>query len=578
MFKSFSIPQSARSLPSVKVPTYLRQLNRHLSQTERVTLSWLLLLLVLSGVWSIIAYINANTELIPQSGGTYREAAVGQPHYLNPILAGASEMDQDITRLVYSSLFKFDSNLEIQPDLATRYELSENDTKYTIYLRSDARWHDGETVTADDVVFTLASIQTPEYGSPLRDAFQGVTVEKIDDHTLSLKLKNPYAPFLASLTVGIMPEHVWANIPPKNAALAEQMLKPVGSGPYQFAESKTRRKTGEITELSLIRNEGYYGPRQYIDNITFYFYSTHEEAVKALTSGQVDGIGFLPLQLHDDVADRSSLSLHRLKMPQYFGLFFNPTHNPVLNDAGIRNALALATDRQTVVEEALRGEGEPLHLPIPLDTFAFNEEIGAPTYDPEKAKQNLEDAGWKDVDGDGVREKDDQRLHLTITTTDWPEYVRTAELVQEQWQKIGVETQIQHYGAGTIQQTVIRPRDYEILLYGEILPAIPDPYPFWHSTQTRTPGLNFAMFKDERVDKILEEARKTLDPGMRSEKYKEFQGIIMDLKPAIILYRPYYLFATKDNVRGVNANKAAITSGRFNNIEQWHVRTKRVWK
>lgn len=578
MFKSLPLPTLPRSLSSISLPPYLQRLSHHMSQTEKITLSWLLLLLVISGTWSIFSYIDSHTELIPQSGGSYREAAVGQPHYLNPILAGASELDQDITRLVYSSLFKFDSNLELKPDLATDYELSEDDTKYTIHLRQDARWHDGESVTASDVLFTLASIQTPEYGSPLKDTFQGVTVEQIDDYTISLKLKNPYAPFLASLTVGIIPEHVWSNTPPKNAALAEQMLKPIGSGPYQFAESKTRRKTGEITELTLTRNDSYYGPYQYIDNIAFNFYSTHDEAVKALTSGQVDGIGFLPLQLRESVVKRSSLQIHRLKMPQYFALFFNPTHNAMLDDSGIRNALALATDRQTIVEEALSGEGEPLHLPIPLDTFAFNEEIGVPTYDPEKAKQNLEEAGWKDIDGDGIREKDDQRLHINITTTDWPEYVHTAELIQQQWQNIGIETQIQHYGAGTIQQTVIRPRDYEVLLFGEILPAIPDPYSFWHSTQTRSPGLNFAMFKNETVDKLLEEARKTLDPKIRSEKYKEFQGIIMDLKPAIILYRPYYLFATTDNVHGVNADKAAVTSGRFNNIEQWHVQTKRVWK
>jgi peptide/nickel transport system substrate-binding protein len=245
-------------------------------------------------------------------------------------------------------------------------------------------------------------------------------------------------------------------------------------------------------------------------------------------------------------------------------------------DAGVRSALALAINREEIVAKALQGQGEPLHLPIPPGVFAFNDEIAPPEFNIEAAKQNLEDAGWKDIDGDGTREKDNERLHLKITTTDWPEYVLTAEVVQQQWQAIGVESQIEHFSAGTIQQTVIAPRNYEILFFGEILSADPDPYPFWHSTQVN--NLNFAQFKNQEVDKILEAARQTIDRAERQQKYKEFQGKILDLKPAIILYRPYYLFASDNKVNGVNPNFAALAADRFNNIEAWHVNTKRVWK
>ncbi|MDP3997704.1 MAG: ABC transporter substrate-binding protein [Candidatus Andersenbacteria bacterium] len=564
--------------PSIQLPRWVLRSYVRMSQTERLVVTWLLVLLVVSGIWSIASYVNAHTILIPQAGGIYREAAFGQPRYINPILAGANDLDVDLSRLVYSSLFKFNSNLELQHDLATDYTISEDSTTYTVHLRNDVRWHDGEPFTADDVVFTIASIQTPDYASPLQNTFQGVTITKQDDSTVVFQLKEPYAPFLSSLTVGIVPEHVWESIAPKNAPLAEQMLKPVGTGPYQFIESKTRRKTGEITEMSFTRNDNYYGSRSYIDEINFSFYPTHDDAVKALLAGKVDGVGFLPLQLRNQVDRRSGINIQRLHLPQYFALFFNQQKSPLLSDSGIRDALALATDRQAIVQEALQSEGEPLHLPIPPGIFAFNDSISQPTYDPERAKQNLEEAGWTDVDGDGIREKNDARLHLVITTTDWPEYVKTAEVIQRQWQTVGVETEIEHYGAGTIQQTIIRPRDYEILLFGEILPAIPDPYPFWHSTQTRNPGLNFSLFKNQEVDKLLEEARKTTNADERKEKYEQFQGIILDLKPALILYQPYYLFAAKTNVRGIDAANAAIPAGRFNNIEQWHVRVKRIWQ
>lgn len=573
---------NVRSLTTLKLPTinirlpqWLQRLIAHLSQAERIILAWLAILFVISGAWSIVGYINRHTTLIPQSGGVYREAAVGQPRYINPILAGANDLDVDITRLIYSSLFKLDSNMEVQNDLASGYTLSEDKKTYTVTLRNDVRWHDGQPFTAEDVIFTIRSIQTPDYGSPLKSSFDGVTVTKIDDYTVNFALTDVYAPFLMNLTTGIVPQHVWKDVAPKNSSLAEQMLKPVGSGPYRFAELKTRRKTGEITEFHLTRNEQYHGPRQLLDEIVFHFYNSHEEATNALIGNGVDGIGFLPLSLLEKAQDTNQV-VHHLRLPQYFGLFFNSQKNTIVGDAGVRNALSLAVNREEIVTEALQGQGEPLHLPIPPGVFAFNDELAPPEFNVEAAKQNLEDAGWKDVDGDGVREKDNERLHIKISTTDWPEYVLTAEVVQRQWRAIGVETQIEHFSAGTIQQTVIAPRNYEILFFGEILSADPDPYPFWHSTQTN--NLNFAQFKNQEVDKLLEAARKTIDRTERQRLYKEFQGKILDIKPAIILYRPYYLFATDDKVRGINANFGALAASRFNNIEEWHVNTKRVWK
>lgn len=560
------------------IPKRLELLWLTMTHRERAAFAALGIVLFFSTTFSLTGYVRRHTTLIPEQGGTYREAAVGQPRYLNPILAATNDLDLDITRLVYSSLFKLNQNLEIENDLASGLEISSDQKTYTVKLRHDIAWHDGEPFTADDVVFTIRSIQTPDYASPLQSSFQGVDVEKVDNHTVRFTLEQPYALFVTNLTVGIAPQHVWENIPPKNASLAEQILKPVGTGPFQFSEITTRRKTGDITSLTLQRNERYYQTKPYLAEIIFTFFPTHEEAVQVLVSSQVDGVSFLPLQLAGDLKWRASYTVHRLLIPQYFALFFNQNKNDLLADAGLRSSLALAVDRKTIVQEALGGEGDVLHLPIPPGIFAYHEEFGEAAFDPEAAKQNLEDTGWRDADGDGIREKENQRLHLKITTTDWPEYIRTAELIQQQWLKIGVETEIESLGAGTIQQTAVRPRDYEVLLFGEILPAQPDPYPFWHSTQTRSPGLNLALFKDQAVDKLLEEARQEPDQNKRREKYIAFQEKILDLNPAIILYRPYYLFAQKSKVRGLEIKHGDLPAARFNQMEKWHVRTKRVWK
>lgn len=552
---------------------------QYTSWREKAALIALATTLVGSAVFTITGFIRRNTQLIPQAGGSYTEAAVGEPRYINPILVSSNNVvDADISNLVFSSLFKLNANLELEGDLATTYTVSPDGLKYTVSLRDNALWHDGQTLTADDVVFTIRSIQTADYNSPLANSFQGVQVDTPDPHTVVFTLKQPYAPFLHSLTVGIVPKHIWEQIPPQNAALAEQMLKPVGSGPFQFAEIVSRRKTGEVTSLRLVRNDKYYGQRPYLDTFNFIFFPTPEEALAALTSKNADGVSFLPYSQLDAIKHRGSLQVRHMVLPQYFALFFNPIKNELLSDAGIRAALALAINRQTIIDEALGGEAVPLNGPIPPGIFSFDSEINPPTYNPDVAKQNLDEAGWKDSNGDGIRDKDGKKLSLTITTTDWPEYIHTAQLVQSEWQAIGVETAIQNFGAGSIQQAVVGPRDYDVLLYGEVLSTDPDPYPFWHSSQTHSPGLNLSLFKDKDVDKLLEDARKAVNKDDRREKYVEFQRRFLDLNPAIILYQPYYLFAQSNHVQGLTMTRGNLPVSRLNDIENWYVKTKRVWK
>jgi peptide/nickel transport system substrate-binding protein len=275
----------------------------------------------------------------------------------------------------------------------------------------------------------------------------------------------------------------------------------------------------------------------------------------------------------DDIRSRSALEIRRLLLPQYYSLFFNDVKNEILGDEAVRTALLLATDRDEIIARALQEEARPLHIPLPFGMFELVE--GKHPFDPHAARETLEEAGW--TENDGGWEKDDDRLSVTITTSDWPEFIRTAELVKRQWESIGVEVELENYGAGVIQQTVVGPREYEILLYGQILSVDPDPYPFWHSTQTRSPGLNLSLVKDETLDKALEESRKMHDREEREEQYIEFQNRFLELNPAIILYQPHYLFAHHVNVRGQTMYNVNLPHGRFHDIHEWHVRTKRVW-
>ena len=549
----------------------------HMSGKERGFLLFFGSVLFVAVLLGITGYIQHHSTYLPKEGGTYTEGVVGQPRYINPILASSSDADSDIARLVYSSLFKLDSNLTLQNDLAESYELSKDNKTYTVRIKRNVLWSDGKPLTADDVVFTIQSIQSSQYASPLASSFQGVQVQKVDDYTVSFNLQQTtYAPFLSNLTVGIAPKHVWENIPPKSVGLAEQELKPVGSGPYKFQELVTKKKTGETTSITLTRNTSYYGKRPFINTVIFAFFNTHDEAVAALTSGKINGIGYLPVSLLTTIQHRPTLQIHKLLLPQYFALFFNASKNPALGDAGVRAALAIATDRTAIIQDALQGEAEFMGTPIPSGTFDFSD-IKNPVFDIQKAQQNLDDAGWKLNPQDGTRSKDGKQLHVTITTTDWPEYIKTAELIQRQWKQAGVQVDITNASTGTIQQTVVAPRDYEILLYGENLAADPDPYSFWHSTQIKSPGLNLSLLQDKDTDTYLDQARKATDTSQRREALHAFVQRFLDINPAIILYRPHYLFVAKNNVQGIGVENGALPSDRFNDIEHWYVETKRVW-
>ncbi len=229
-----------------KIPSgkQLKFISKYLSGGERLIIRLLIGVIIISlGALSLNFYWTHST-LTPAIGGTYTEGLVGSPHYVNPLFAQASDVDLDLSSLVFSGLLKF-SDTGITKDLAEDYQISADQKVYTFQLRKNVQWHDGEKFTADDVIFTFARINNPKTKSPLLFNFQGINIEKIDDYTVRFTLSEPFAPFLESLRVGILPTHIWNNIPPENMALAEYNLKPIGCGPYKF-QSLTKNKNGTV--------------------------------------------------------------------------------------------------------------------------------------------------------------------------------------------------------------------------------------------------------------------------------------------------------------------------------------------
>lgn len=519
-------------------------------------------------------------------GGKYTEGILGQPRYINPVLAQVNDADRDLVRLVFSSLFKYDGQSNLIPDLAQEYTIEEDELTYNVFLKKDILWHDGEPLTADDVIFTIKTIQNAEYKSPLKVNWQGVVVEKIDDFAIRFKLNNVYAPFLHNLTVSILPKHLWSGISAPNFPLAEYNLKPVGSGAYKFKKI-SKNKNGKIESIELVRNEHFYltadnndeiGP--FIKQIVLKFYNSQASLIEAYQKGQIDGLNFLPASDQDSF--EAHCNIHQINLPLYYAIFFNQTKSKPLSDKTVRLALAHSINKEEIIADVLKGKGVVVDSPLLKGWMNYSSETKIYDFSPEHSQNILEEGGWTDTDEDNFREKeiDDERVNLEVNllTADRPELKQTAQLIKEYWENIGVKVNLQIVDATSIQQDNIRPREYDALLFGEVLGANPDPFAFWHSSQKKDPGLNLSLYQNKEVDKLLEDARQTMNQENRNQKYIEFQQILVDDIPAIFLYSSTYLYPVSERIKGISIERLATYSQRFSQVENWYIKTKRIKK
>ncbi|MBI4281556.1 peptide ABC transporter substrate-binding protein [Candidatus Uhrbacteria bacterium] len=616
----------------------MRLLPHVLSRTERIILPLLIGTALVSGFFLVVRVAGYEFVRAPKKGGAYTEAIVGSPSLVNPLFALANPTDLDLTRLIYAGILRKDTNGNVVPDLAERFTVSTDQRTYTIRLKPNARWHDGERVTADDVVFTIERIQDPEMKSPLAQSFRGVSVTKIDDATIQITLKEVFAPFIETLTTGILPKHLWYDVPAATASLAEYNLKPVGTGPFRFA-SFIKDKKGVLKSYTLERFDEYHGSVPYLTELTFKFYPTFDLALAALTKGEVQGIHLIPKQFKEKIPTNEAHAMN-LAFPQYTAVFFNQEKNPALKDKRVREALIHAVDRDRIIRDVLRGEATPLASPIIPGMFSGIESPAAPTFDPAKADALLEGAGWKTISRDAYlakqradaeqaqnkkieqtktdaakkqtektpnlrdverdtppviaekkenvpseettaldhyRMKNGAALTIRLSTIDHPENVQVANIIKEGWEKLGVQVALDIRGQN-FQKDVIQTRDYEALLFGIVVGRDPDPYPFWHSSQRDAAGANLALFANRETDGLLEDARRTNDVGIRAEKYKRFQDIITNELPADFLFTPTYTYLIGNALQGFGVTSIAKPDDRFAQVTEWYVKTHWVLK
>ena len=511
-----------------------------------------------------------------KSGGVYVEGVIGNISTLNPLLA-ASEPEQAVSRLLFSSLYNYDVTGALHTDLAESMTVKD-DKVYTIKLRN-AVWHDGKKLTAEDVVYTINLIKNPQVRSPLRVNWLDISARAIDDSTVEFMLPAVYAGFSHALTFPVIPKHILQSVSPSSMREADFSSNPVGSGPFAVKRVQTSESTSSTDVVRMEPNTKYYGAVSTLSRLELRAYGNESLLVKAVNSGEVSAASGLSLSAADNIKSKQYSTKHWLLNKGVYLLMNN--RSQTLQDARVRQALRYATDtssiRATVGDNVAR-----LDTPI-LQSQIAQKLPAAPDYNLDKAKALLKEAGWTYNQGQW-KGKDGRPLAVAVTTSSGrDEYKKIVDALKQQWSKLGVDVQLREIDTSSTTtsfvQSVLQPRDYDALLYELELGADPDVFAYWHSSQASASGYNFANYSNRTVDNDLVGGRSRTNPALRAAKYIQFVNQWLNDAPAIGLYQSVGSYVLNNGASIVEPRGSLNTmNDRYADVTTWSTGRASVYK
>ena len=567
---------------------FFEKLSRIISKfsvSEKVFFYIVCATLIVSGL-TLLKRANESLMVnVPMNGGFLKEGIIGSPRFVNPVLA-VSDVDHDLTSLIYSGLMKISLDNSLETDLAEKYEVSKDGLEYTFTLKDNIYFHDGSKVTTDDIEFTINKIQDSSIKSPKRPGFYDVKVEKIDSKIIKFILKKPYSPFLENLTIGILPKHLWNNLSPEQFPFSQYNVEPIGSGPYKVNKMETLKKNMLLipTYYEFTPFNKYSSGKPFIDKLIINFYGDEKTLIDAYNKGEIESMNSISVDNIPNIKKQKNSEIKTSTLPRVFAVFFNENNSEVLANKEVRQALDKVVDRKKIVNDILGGYGKTLYGPIPSGLLNNEDKLDEEsTSNLEDAKNILTKAGWINSTSTNtwtkkIDKKKTIELSVSISTLNSPDLVKIAEYVKSDWEKLGVKVDIKQFEFGDLQQNIIRPRKFEALLYGEAIGRDIDFFAFWHSSQRNDPGLNISMYTNSKVDKLLEDARKTQDTETRTEKYVAFEEELKKDIPAVFLYSPSFVYVVPNKIKGLEINTITIPFERFLNINKWYIETNNLWK
>ncbi|MCS7151359.1 MAG: peptide-binding protein [Endomicrobia bacterium] len=506
-------------------------------------------------LYTVLASISKTEDY----GDIYIDTLLGEPTYLNPVLASDSA-SAAINSLVYNGLVKYDKDLSLIGDLAEKWSISKDGKEIVFYLRKDVRWHDGEKFTAYDVNFTYEKIIDPKVKTPYSSDFELITkCIVIDQYTIKFIYKEPYIPALESWGIGIIPKHIFDNSKYDfNSHPANK--KPVGTGPYKFLKWVTDEK------IELIANEDYFEGRPYIQKYVFRVIPDQSVQFLELLNESIDSMNLTPEQFYAYPEFFKNYNKFSYPSFSYTYLGFNLKH-PLFKDKKVRQAIAHAINKQEIISGVLLGKGKPATGPFPPQSWAYNEDVKDYEYNLEKAKELLKQAGWKFNIEENILQQEvlidgkskNVNFEFTLITNQGNKIRQlVAEIIQQQLKKVGIKVNIQILEWSIFINNYIVPRNFDAVILGWSLSRDPDQYSIWHSSQREPGRYNFVNYVNPEVDKLLELGRKEYNFDNRKKIYKKIHKIIHRDIPYVFLYYPESMPVVHKRIKNVEVSKIGI--------------------
>lgn len=510
----------------------------------------------LGGVGLLIAVVGIQMLWFQQSyvttaavnGGTYAEAVKGPIQTLDPLYA-TSAAEVAASRLLFSSLYALDTSGTIKGDIATGMT-NDNDKQFIVKMRKDARWQDGQKLTADDVVFTVGLMKNPAARAVMSASWRGIDVKKIDDYTVQFSLPASYAAFPQALTFSILPKHLLSSIEPGNLRESGFSDAPIGSGPFNLRLLQIINDSAGRKVVHLVANQNYYEGRPRMDRLQLHTYSDDDSIARALRTGEVSAASDVP----GSTADTLDVTRYdTIVKPTNSGVYaiFNASQ-PILKEAAVRKALQIGTNTKAI-RDALPEKPQAMDLPFAKRQVEGSESITAPVYDRIAAEKLLTDGGWS-MQG-GVRMKGQERLQLRVVTRKNSDYEKALSVMTGQWRELGVDVQTQVVDSGQdFASQILQQRNYDVLLDELVIGADPDVFAYWH-----TKGLqNFSSYSNQVSDDALASARARSDTALRTVKYLTFARQWLADAPAIGLYQSDFVYVQSKVVGSLATDEVVV--------------------
>lgn len=510
----------------------------------------------------------------PRYGGTVVVAGIGElADGMNAAVSSdyAATQHQQFVNLM--TLLDYDENGQARPYLAERWDIAADNSSITFHLRRDVRWHDGEQTDAHDVAFTWVTVTNPLTAFPNAAYWDHYVkgaegVEVIDDFTVRIFME-AHAEFLDPFrSVAILPEHLLGDVPAEELKQHPYGTRcPVGNGPFVFVSHSAQDRW--VFEANPAFPAGL-GGRPFIDR---YVYRIIPEQTTLLTELLTEGIDVYispaPNQAQR-ILDSPALDLRRYTFRNYVLVAWN-SRRPQLSDARVRRAITLGTDREVIVQAILEGYGTVANSGVPPFHWAFDADVGASAgYDPEAAKALLEEAGWTDRDGDGVRENaDGEPLSFSIKyNTGNQQRQDIAEIMQAQLADIGIAVQPQVVEWATLLQQINTPelRDFDGVVMSWVVEFKLDDMDLFHSDRIDQPYA-WSGTSNPDMDRLLEALSMTVDRDEALALWAEYQQVVMEEQPYTFFYFPDRLDGINQRVKGVEMD----ARGDWLNIREWYL-------